>query len=80
MSENLTGNVHVASGTGVWSRKQFDAFFGQLLLGERQMPNRAEPVTNQVAPKPTNPERDAWNAAVDAKKAAKRARKASRVD
>lgn len=87
--------VVIASGTGVWNRAEFDAFFSQVIslgmeidtrgpnigdheerLGRRTGKSRGFAAPYGAPRKPTNPERDAWNAAVDQRKANKLARKA----
>jgi hypothetical protein len=59
--------IVVASGTGVWSRAEFDAFFGRLFDPVAPTP----PTPAQIAARAARDERDAWNAAVDERRRAK---------
>jgi hypothetical protein len=61
----------VASGTGVWGRAEFDAFFGRLFDQAAPTP----PTPAQIAARAARIERDAWNAAVDERRRAKQTAK-----
>jgi hypothetical protein len=75
--------VVIMSGTEPISGEAFDAMLAQLILtgavdDSAPCVGHHDEIWYGGAPnklKPTNPERDAWNAAVDAKKAEKKARK-----
>lgn len=77
--------IVIASGTGLLSRAQIVAMVGEMIPAGMVIATRAYDEVD-AAPRsrffpalpkasPTNPERAAWNAAVDARKAAKRAGK-----
>lgn len=81
-------NVVVMSGTGMLDPGVFRAFInasipkGMVIAtrdsGEGYMTITSSRGETLRLPKITNPERDAWNAAIDQKKADKKARKASK--
>lgn len=64
------GRIQIMSGTEVPSREELHAFISLALAG-REIATRVEVADNNIAPHvPT--EIELWNAAVDARKAAKR--------